>query len=126
MERFQEQQILTNYKKLILAEEQETTGGSLKNILIGLVSTVTLGVGGFITNKLTGGEEETKTEVAAPAPVINITNSNQQSQQAAAAGGKTVIIKEKAAPAQPAQQAAPAPKPVKTETEKRKEEGLEW
>ena len=47
-----------------MAEEQETTGGSLKNILIGLVSTVTLGVGGFITNKLTGGEEEAKTEVA--------------------------------------------------------------
>jgi hypothetical protein len=109
-----------------MAEEQETTGTSLKNILIGLVSTVTLGVGGFITNKLTGGEEEAKTEVAAPAPVINITNSNQQSQQAAA-GGKTVIIKEKAAPssaAQPAAQPAPA-KPVKTETEKRKEE-MDW
>jgi hypothetical protein len=111
-----------------MVEEQETTGGSLKNILIGLVSTVTLGVGGFITNKLTGGEEEgAKTEVAAPAPVINITNSNQQSQQAAA-GGKTVIIKEKTVPSsatQPAAQPAPA-KPVKTETEKRKEEGLEW
>lgn len=108
-----------------MAEEQESTGTSLKNILIGLVSTVTLGVGGFITNQLTGGEEETKTEVAAPAPVINITNSNQQSQQAVA-GGKTVIIKEKAAPAaQPA--ATPAPvKPKKTETEKRKEEGLDW
>jgi hypothetical protein len=106
-----------------MAEEQESTGTSLKNILIGLVSTVTLGVGGFITNQLTGGEEEAKTEVVAPAPVINITNSNQQSQQAAA-GGKTVIIKEKAAPA--AQQAAaPAPKPVKTETEKRKEE-MDW
>jgi hypothetical protein len=109
-----------------MAEEQETTGGSLKNILIGLVSTITIGVGGFITNKLTGGEEEgAKTEVAAPAPVINITNSNQQSQQAAA-GGKTVIIKEKAAPASAAQPAAtPAPKPVKTETEKRKEE-MDW
>ena len=109
-----------------MAEEQESTGTSLKNILIGLVSTVTLGVGGFITNQLTGGEEEAKTEVAAPAPVINITNSNQQSQQAAAAGGKTVIIKEKAAPAssQPAAQPAPA-KPVKTETEKRKED-MDW
>jgi hypothetical protein len=109
-----------------MAEEQESTGTSLKNILIGLVSTVTLGVGGFITNQLTGGEEEAKTEVAAPAPVINITNSNQQSQQAAATGGKTVIIKEKAAPAssQPAAQPAPA-KPVKTETEKRKEE-MDW
>lgn len=109
-----------------MAEEQESTGTSLKNILIGLVSTVTLGVGGFITNQLTGGEEEAKTEVAAPAPVINITNSNQQSQQAAAAGGKTVIIKEKAAPSSAAQPAAaPAPKPVKTETEKRKEE-MDW
>ena len=108
-----------------MAEEQESTGTSLKNILIGLVSTVTLGVGGFITNQLTGGEEEAKTEVAAPAPVINITNSNQQSQQAAA-GGKTVIIKEKAAPSssQPAAQPAPA-KPVKTETEKRKED-MDW
>lgn len=108
-----------------MAEEQESTGTSLKNILIGLVSTVTLGVGGFITNQLTGGDEEAKTEVAAPAPVINITNSNQQSQQAAA-GGKTVIIKEKAAPAssQPAAQPAPA-KPVKTETEKRKED-MDW
>lgn len=109
-----------------MAEEQESTGTSLKNILIGLVSTVTLGVGGFITNQLTGGEEEAKTEVAAPAPVINITNSNQQSQQAAATGGKTVIIKEKAAPvsSQPAAQPAPA-KPVKTETEKRKED-MDW
>jgi hypothetical protein len=110
-----------------MSEEQETTGGSLKNILIGLVSTVTLGVGGFITNKLTGDDEGAKTEVAAPAPVINITNSNQQSQQAAA-GGKTVIIRDKAAPASaPTQQTAPAPvKKEKTETEKRKEEGLEW
>lgn len=107
-----------------MSEEQESTGTSLKNIIIGLVSTVTLGVGTYVTNMLTGGDEEAKTEVAAPAPVINITNSNQQSQQAAATGGKTVIIKEKAAPQQT--QAAPAPvKPVKTETEKRKEE-MDW
>ena len=71
--------------------EQESTGKSFKNIIIGLVSTVTLGIGGFITNKLTGGNDE-KPAVQQAAPVINITNSNQQSQ---AAGGKTVIIKEK-------------------------------
>ena len=71
--------------------EQESTGKSFKNIIIGLVSTVTLGIGGFITNKLTGGGDEA-TPVQQAAPVINITNSNQQSQ---AAGGKTVIIKEK-------------------------------
>jgi hypothetical protein len=83
-------------------QEQSNGGGSLKNILLGLVSTITLGVGGWFTTKLTGGEEE-KTPVQQAAPVINITNSNQQSQ---AAGGKTVIVKEKtvekpAAPAKP-------------------------
>ena len=71
--------------------EQESTGKSFKNIIIGLVSTVTLGIGGFITNKLTGGGDEAAPAPAA-APVINITNSNQQQQ---AAGGKTVVIKEK-------------------------------
>ena len=78
--------------------EQESTGKSFKNIIIGLVSTVTLGVGGFITNKLTGGGDEAA-PVQQAAPVINITNSNQQSQ---AAGGKTVIIKEKTAETKPA------------------------
>ena len=72
--------------------EQESTGKSFKGIIITLVSTVTLGVGGFITNKLTGGGDEAAAPVQQAAPVINITNSNQQ---AAASGGKTVVIKEK-------------------------------
>ena len=99
-------------------EKQESTGSSLKNILIGLVSTITLGVGGWFTSKLTGGDEkETATPTAAP--VINITNSNQQSQ---AAGGKTVIIKEKevAKPAEPA-------KPVKKKDgDEFKEQAPQW
>ena len=86
-----------------MAEEQEeSTGKSFKGIIITLVSTVTLGVGGFITNKLTGGDEK-ETPVQQAAPVINIQNTNQQSQ---AAGGKTVIIKEKETVKEPA-------KPVK-------------
>jgi hypothetical protein len=111
-----------------MSEEQEG-GTSIKSILIGLVSTITIAVGGFITNKLTGGEEEAKTEVAAPAPVINITNSNQQQQSA----GKTVIVNRSVPTnaAAPASKSAPAKsdvqaKPVQTDTEKRKEEGLEW
>jgi hypothetical protein len=77
-------------------EKQESTGSSFKNILIGLVSTITLGVGGWFTTKLTGGDDK---ETATPTtqPVINITNSNQQSQ----AAGKTVIIN-KTEPAKPA------------------------
>ena len=103
-----------------MAEEQQeqSTGGSIKNILIGLVSTITLGVGGWFTTKLTGGDEK-ETPAQQAAPVINITNSNQQSQ---AAGGKTVIIKEKevAKPAEPA-------KPVKKkEGDEFKEQAPQW
>jgi hypothetical protein len=98
-------------------EKSESTGGSIKNILIGLVSTITLGVGGWFTTKLTGGDKE-EAPAQQAAPVINITNSNQQSQ---AAGGKTVIIKEKEVAAKP----APAPKPKK-EADEFKEKPAAW
>jgi hypothetical protein len=102
-----------------MAEEQEeSTGKSFKGILIGLASTITLGVGGFITNKLTGGEED-KPAVQQAAPVINITNSNQQSQ----AAGKTVIINKGGGTAQPA---APQPKPKKKEGDEFKEKPAQW
>jgi hypothetical protein len=97
-------------------EKSESTGGSIKNILIGLVSTITLGVGGWFTTKLTGGDE--KETPAAAAPVINITNSNQQSQ---AAGGKTVIIKEKSG--EPAKPVAPI---KKKDGDEFKEKPAEW
>lgn len=103
-----------------MSEEKESTGSSLKNIILGLVSTITLGVGTWVTTKLTGGEEE-KPAVQQAAPVINITNSNQQAQQASG-GGKTVIIKEKVTPAQPATQ----PKPKKKEGDEFKEEAPKW
>jgi hypothetical protein len=94
--------------------EQESTGKSFKGIIITLVSTVTLGVGGFITNKLTGGGDEV-VPVQQAAPVINITNSNQQ----AASGGKTVIIKEK-------EVAKPAAPVKKKEADEFKEKPAAW
>jgi hypothetical protein len=109
-----------------MAEEAENSGGgSLKSILIGLASTIALGVGGYVTKQLTGESDEPAAATSAPAPVINITNSNQQAQQQSA-GGKTVIIKEKAVPgaAQPAP--APAPKPKKKEGDEFKEEKPQW
>ena len=96
--------------------EQESTGKSFKGIIITLVSTVTLGVGGFITNKLTGGGDEAA-PVQQAAPVINITNSNQQ---AAASGGKTVIIKEKEVAAKP------QPAKPKKEADEFKEKPAAW
>ncbi len=90
-------------------EQKESTGTSFKNIILGTVSTITLGVGTWVTTKLTGGDDDkAPAATSAPAPVINITNSNQQSQ----AAGKTVIIKEKSNPAAPP---AENPKPKKDE-----------
>jgi hypothetical protein len=82
-----------------MAEEtqEQSTGGSIKNILIGLVSTITLGVGGWFTTKLTGGDEK-EAPVQTAAPVINI--QNNQTQQAG--GGKTVIINKGGEAAKPA------------------------
>ena len=100
-----------------MAEEQEkseSTGGSIKNIIIGLVSTITLGVGGWFTTKLTGGDEK-EAPVQQAAPVINIQNTQTQS----AGGGKTVIIKEK-------ETVKEQSKPKKKEGDEFKEEAPKW
>ena len=102
-----------------MAEEQEeSTGKSFKGILIGLASTITLGIGGFITNKLTGGEDD-KAPVQQAAPIINIQNNQTQT---AGGGGKTIIIN-KGGDGKPA---APAPKPKKKEGDEFKEEAPKW
>lgn len=100
-----------------MAEEQESTGSSMKNVIIGFISTITLGVGGWITTKLTGGEEE-KPAVQQAAPVINIQNNQTQQQSA---GGKTVIIKEKEAATKPAEPAKP-----KKDADEFKEKPAQW
>ena len=97
-------------------EKEESTGSSLKNVIIGFISTITLGVGGWVTTKLTGGDKEEAAPVQQAAPVINITNSNQQSQ----AAGKTVIIKEKEVATKP------VPTPKKKEGDEFKEEAPKW
>ena len=103
-----------------MAEEQEeSTGKSFKNIIIGLVSTVTLGVGTWVTTKLTGGEDD-KAPVQQAAPVINIQNNQTQT---AGGGGKTVIINKggDGKPAAPAQPAKP-----KKEADEFKEKPAAW
>ncbi len=99
-------------------EQKESTGTSLKNILIGLVSTITLGVGGWFTTKLTGGDEK-DAPVQQAAPVINI--QNNQTQQA----GKTVIVNGggNGAAAKPAEPAKPV---KKKEGDEFKEKPAAW
>jgi hypothetical protein len=102
-------------------EKSESTGGSIKNILIGLVSTITLGVGGWFTTKLTGGSEEKKDTPVATSPVININNTQQQS------AGKTVIVNGGGGNGTKSSNPAPAPKPKpKKEGDEFKEEAPKW
>ena len=96
-------------------EKSESTGGSIKNIIIGLISTITLGVGGWFTTKLTGGDEAAPVQQAAP--VINIQNNQTQT---AGGGGKTVIINKGGEVAKPA---APV---KKKEADEFKEKPAAW
>jgi outer membrane scaffolding protein for murein synthesis (MipA/OmpV family) len=108
-----------------MSEEAENSGGgSLKSILIGLASTIALGVGGFVTKQLTGESEEPAQATSAPAPVINITNSNQQAQQASGGGVKVIerVVEKPSGSAKP----APAPKPKKKEGDEFREEKPQW
>ena len=103
-----------------MSEEVETNDGTwsgLKKTIVGVAGTVVTAGGVWLSTLLGGGDKAEP--AAAPAPVINITNSNQQAQQASG-GGKTVIIKEKAAPAQP------VAKPKKKEGDEFKEEAPKW
>jgi hypothetical protein len=100
-------------------QEQEGTWSSLKKTIVGVLGTVVTAGGVWLSTLLGGGDKEAA-PAAAPAPVINITNSNQQAQQA---GGGTKVIErvvEKPA-AQPAQA-----KPKKKEGDEFKEEAPKW
>jgi hypothetical protein len=104
-----------------MAEEQEQQGGgsSIKNVIIGFISTITLGVGGWITTKLTGGEEK-EAPVQQAAPVINIENTQQQS------AGKTVIVNGGGNGGASTAKPADAPKPKKKDGDEFKEKPAEW
>jgi hypothetical protein len=99
-----------------MAEEAENSGGgSLKGILIGLASTVALGVGGYVTKTLTGeGNEPAPQAVTAPAPVINITTNNTQQQKNVVGGGGSGV------------KPAPAPKPKPKTAKEELEEAPKW
>jgi hypothetical protein len=102
-------------------QEQEGTWSSLKKTVVGVLGTVVTAGGVWLTTLLGGGDKEAA-PVAAPAPVINITNSNQQAQQA---GGGTKVI-ERVVEKPAAQPAQPAAKVKKKEGDEFKEEAPKW
>jgi hypothetical protein len=99
--------------------QNEGTWSGLKKTIIGLASTVVLGVGGWFTTKLTGGEEQAA-PVQQAAPVINLNLENNNTQTQSAGGGTKVIERVVEKPA------APAPKPKKKEGDEFKEKESLW
>ncbi len=99
--------------------QNEGTWSGLKKTIIGLARTVVLGVGGWFTTKLTGGEEQAA-PVQQAAPVINLNLENNNTQTQSAGGGTKVIERVVEKPA------APAPKPKKKEGDEFKEKEPLW
>lgn len=103
-----------------MSEEQvqnEGTWSGLKKTIVGVLGTVVTAGGVWLTTLFGGGDKEAA-PAAAPAPVINITNSNQQAQSAG--GGTKVIERVVEKPA------APAPAPKKKEGDEFKEKPAQW
>lgn len=96
-------------------EQQEGTMSSLKKTVVGTLATVVTAGGAWLGSTLFGGGSEDKA-TPAPAPVINITNSNQQAQQAS---GGTTIIKERVVE-------KPVSTPTTQPTKNKKKEGDEF
>ena len=101
----------------------ETNDGSwsgLRKTIIGTLTTVIAGGGVWLSTMLFGGhseeKEETKTEQAAPAPVIVNVQQNQENKQKVENGGTNTIIKERVIE-KPVQQQPAESKPVKKEEE---------
>jgi hypothetical protein len=84
-----------------MSEEQEHEGtwSGLKKTILGTVATVVTAGGAWLGSTLFGGGNDA-VPVAAPAPVINITNSNQ-SQQSQGGSTTKIIERVKEAPAKP-------------------------
>jgi flagellar basal body-associated protein FliL len=91
-------------------ETNDGTWSGLKKTIIGAISTAILAGGTYLTTTLFGGheepKEETKTEQAAPAPVVINVQQNQENKQKVENGGGTHVIErvvEKPAATQPVQ-----------------------
>lgn len=102
-----------------LENSNDGTWSGLKKTIIGVATTAVMGLGTWGVTQITGGDEPAQVQQA-PAPVINITNSNQQSQPA---GGNTTVIKERVVEKPAAEPAKPV---KKKEGDEFKEEAPKW
>ena len=94
------------------------TLSGLKKTIIGVLTTAVMGLGTWGITQITGGGDEPAQVQQAPAPVINITNSNEQQQSAG--GGTTKIIEREKVVEKPVEKAK------KKEGDEFKEEAPKW
>ena len=76
---------------------EESSGGGLKNAIIGLVTIIVTAIAGVIGKQIMGGDEAATAPAPAVAPVINLNVENNNSVKGGSGGGA----------------AAPAPAPKK-------------
>lgn len=101
-----------------MSEETNNDGtwSGMKKTIIGTLTTVITGGGVWLSTILFGGheepKEETKTEQAAPVPVIVNVQQNQENKQKVDNGHKTTVIYENKLPkSEEIKPAKPAEKP---------------
>ncbi len=101
-------------------EMNDGSWGGLKKTIVGTLGTVVAGGGTWLGVTLFGGheeepKEETKTEQAAPAPVVvNVQQNQENKQQVKQGGGTNTVIKERVIE-------KPAAAPAKAEPAKEEE-----
>ena len=66
---------------------EESSGSSLKNAIIGLVTIIVTAGAGVVGKMLMGGDEAPVAAVAAPAPIINLNVENNNTVKGGGSGG---------------------------------------
>jgi hypothetical protein len=78
--------------------EEQSSGGGLKNAIIGLVTIIVTAIAGVIGKKVMGGDEAPAPAAAVSAPAPNIIINNSQTQAGGAKGGSAAPATKPAEP----------------------------
>ena len=77
---------------------EESSGSSLKNAIIGLVTIIVTAGAGVVGKMLMGGDEAPVAAVAAPAPIINLNVENNNTVKGGSGSGGASVPAAKPAP----------------------------
>ena len=75
---------------------EESSGGGLKNAIIGLVTIVVTAVTGVVAKAFMGGDEDTSAPAPAVAPVINLNLENNNEVNNGGGSPEVIVIEQPA------------------------------